>query len=495
MAFIKGTAVDPSLGALDFSGFTKAAEIQANALADLGDKVGKGMQQYSLNKQELGQNTAKIEAFTQNQPDILADFETKTADELPTGAFKAFQDFKKGNATLPNSRILVSYIENRMEAQQSQLEEQERAAALADLEQRARDDEDRQAYQALIRGNVASQLNEFKGKRSDFVPNMQDASDFANMRSYQSGVSLSVLNEMNSLMQQPEIQELAMRQARAETMGAETDAAVSRATAQNVVDLSQQEVEAGQQALTKGDLENKQLALDLKTAESIVAGGANMTDNVLFKEADKQAGEIYTKDATNLTKTAQTIEQLDGILVEINENRDMGFRSLGTFVPMGGYDDTFMAIYGSDLADIQDRIRGIAYKTLRDTLGAQFTEREGQRLVDTYFNPNLDASTNIKRLTMFRDRIKEMQESKKLFLDYIDANGTIRGFHKSLGDRKSALTIANEMFDLAERENESLGYKNEPTEFGSRLAQSIAEERMNNRKISFVPVEEITVGP
>ena len=96
---------------------------------------------------------------------------------------------------------------------------------------------------------------------------------------------------------------------------------------------------------------------------------------------------------------------------------------------------------------------------------------------------------------MFRDRIKEMQESKKLFLDYIDANGTIRGFHKSLGDRKSALTIANEMFDLAERENESLGYKNEPTEFGSRLAQSIAEERMNNRKISFVPVEEITVGP
>ena len=40
MAFQVGTRVDPRLGALDFSGFTNAANIQAQGIMNLGATIG-----------------------------------------------------------------------------------------------------------------------------------------------------------------------------------------------------------------------------------------------------------------------------------------------------------------------------------------------------------------------------------------------------------------------------------------------------------------------
>ena len=44
MAFQTGTRVDPRLGALDFSGFTNAANIRAQALSNLGQTIGEGFE-------------------------------------------------------------------------------------------------------------------------------------------------------------------------------------------------------------------------------------------------------------------------------------------------------------------------------------------------------------------------------------------------------------------------------------------------------------------
>lgn len=483
MAFIKGTAVDPRLGALDFSGFTRAAEIQASALADLGDKIGKGMKQYSLNKQELGQNIAKIEAYTQEDSNILADFETKTADELPTGVFKAYQDFKKGDTTLPNSRILLSHIENRIEAQQSQLEQQQTLAAIAELEQNARDDEDRQAYQAIVRGNIALQKNEFKGDPSEFVPNMDKARDLANLRSYQSGVSLGIIDEMNALMDKPEIRELAKRQSEAETRSAEIDAAIKARTAKQVVDLSQQQVDEGQldidikeQQLEAAKRENeKQEAL---LAQSLVTGGEFLQDSALFEAADKEAGKTLNEDIRNLTTSEQTIREAEDIIKALDsedvKTRTFTAKTFGALPQAGPF---FKKIFNPKTEDLVDRIRGIAFKTLRETLGAQFTEREGQRLVDTYFNDMLDNTMNINRLSNFIRNMKEIQATRRKYLDYVDKKGTIRGYYTSIKGDMDALALVNSMFKKAEDENTQMNISNEPTERGMALAKAIAEQK------------------
>ena len=52
MAFQTGTRVDPRLGALDFSGFTNAANIQAKALSNLGATVSEAITDYKEKKEQ-----------------------------------------------------------------------------------------------------------------------------------------------------------------------------------------------------------------------------------------------------------------------------------------------------------------------------------------------------------------------------------------------------------------------------------------------------------
>jgi len=52
MAFQTGTRVDPRLGALDFSGFTNAANIQADSMAQLGATIGAAIQVAGEKKKE-----------------------------------------------------------------------------------------------------------------------------------------------------------------------------------------------------------------------------------------------------------------------------------------------------------------------------------------------------------------------------------------------------------------------------------------------------------
>ena len=52
MAFQKGSTIDPRLMQMDYSGFTNAASIQANAMKDLGQQIGGAIKEYAKRKEE-----------------------------------------------------------------------------------------------------------------------------------------------------------------------------------------------------------------------------------------------------------------------------------------------------------------------------------------------------------------------------------------------------------------------------------------------------------
>jgi len=63
MAFQVGTKVDPRLGALDFSGFTKAADIQAASLLKLGEAIGGAIEEHQEKKIKKQQDEVNIKAL------------------------------------------------------------------------------------------------------------------------------------------------------------------------------------------------------------------------------------------------------------------------------------------------------------------------------------------------------------------------------------------------------------------------------------------------
>ena len=52
MAFQAGSRIRPELGNADYSGFARAAEIQASALANLGKQIGEGIEKYYIENNE-----------------------------------------------------------------------------------------------------------------------------------------------------------------------------------------------------------------------------------------------------------------------------------------------------------------------------------------------------------------------------------------------------------------------------------------------------------
>lgn len=58
MGFQKGTTIDPQLDAVDFSGFVNAANIRANAMVDIGQKVGGFIEEYAAKKEKIKEGTA-----------------------------------------------------------------------------------------------------------------------------------------------------------------------------------------------------------------------------------------------------------------------------------------------------------------------------------------------------------------------------------------------------------------------------------------------------
>jgi hypothetical protein len=92
MAFQAGTKVDPRLMQADYSGFANAASIRANALANLGQQIGDGIEKYQKNKEITAAGLASLEGTTAANPDLLLAFQSDTGD-----AGKAYKNIEAGD--------------------------------------------------------------------------------------------------------------------------------------------------------------------------------------------------------------------------------------------------------------------------------------------------------------------------------------------------------------------------------------------------------------
>jgi hypothetical protein len=81
-----------------------------------------------------------------------------------------------------------------------------------------------------------------------------------------------------------------------------------------------------------------------------------------------------------------------------------------------------------EAADAKNRVEGVIFQTLKETLGAQFTEREGKRLVEASYNPMLDPATNAARLRDYSNGLKKAVEARESQMAYLKEHKTLQGY-------------------------------------------------------------------
>ena len=113
----------------------------------------------------------------------------------------------------------------------------------------------------------------------------------------------------------------------------------------------------------------------------------------------------------------------------------------GTLVGLGNQvlPDVAMKWLNPDGTIARDAVRESVQQTLRQTLGAQFTEKEGTDLMNRAFDPALKPEENIRRAKLILAQVGGIAQQKQAMVDYFDKNGTLVGYQGPQIDT-SALT-------------------------------------------------------
>jgi len=134
------------------------------------------------------------------------------------------------------------------------------------------------------------------------------------------------------------------------------------------------------------------------------------------------AQEFFEQMTTGGADTAGQLATIGSVLQTIEEGENIsgpGVAALGNFG---------RAIFNPEAQEAKDLIEGVIQRSLRETLGGQFAEREGERLIQRGFNIALSPAQNARRLRLLFARLQSADEVKRGMLAHFQTNGTIRGY-------------------------------------------------------------------
>lgn len=119
-----------------------------------------------------------------------------------------------------------------------------------------------------------------------------------------------------------------------------------------------------------------------------------------------------------------------------------------------------------EAAAVRESVEEVVQRNLRLVLGAQFTEKEGERLISRAYNPKLSEKENKKRVERLMKSIESAMEEKLRARDYFRKTGTLVGF-----EMPSITSIESDTFD-----DGSPGVTQESIE---QLRKKVAEKKRN----------------
>jgi len=125
--------------------------------------------------------------------------------------------------------------------------------------------------------------------------------------------------------------------------------------------------------------------------------------------------------------------------------------------PLQGLAPDFIRRFTNEEAiSVRDSVEEVVQRNLRIVLGAQFTEKEGERLIARAFDETLSEEENTKRVKRLVGQMQRAMIAKKAAGEYFEANGTLKGFKGTLlSDIATAEDFENANFEEAQQDSGS----------------------------------------
>jgi len=179
---------------------------------------------------------------------------------------------------------------------------------------------------------------------------------------------------------------------------------------------------------------SEELAFALAEARRIAGSQAGLDLSPLELERDKKvASELIEFERGGFASVQSNLDKLDKNIKLLESGQDLTGPVTGN-VPI-----VVRAFTNPESVGLEDDIRSIIFQSLRETLGAQFTEREGEKLIAATFNNLLSEEINAERLKRLRKETANSAQAKLDMIDWFDKNRTMRGYKGKIFDSSNLL--------------------------------------------------------
>ena len=149
-------------------------------------------------------------------------------------------------------------------------------------------------------------------------------------------------------------------------------------------------------------------------------GKQSKGQDAIDKEFAKTFVSWETGGKADVTKNLTQLKSVAQRLASGKENL--------TGAAIGRVPDLIKAATHPEAIDVRDQVEEVVQRNLREILGAQFTEKEGIRLIARAYNQNLDEDVNLRRVNRLIEQIQKGAEAKQASVDYFGEHDTLKGF-------------------------------------------------------------------
>lgn len=208
------------------------------------------------------------------------------------------------------------------------------------------------------------------------------------------------------------------------------------------IQIENRVAELGDSGWKIGDPYNPGQAAFLSIARNIpgVYGGQLMSDSQMRAD-DRIMTEATDWDSVGRFQFATKLEKFDQILEALDGSNRISGPLVGQLLEAGFVPEGLKAAFLGGSINTRDAVNSIVFESLRDTLGPQFTENEGKRLVAAAFNVYLPEEMNRVRIERLRAEIMKTAEHKNGLLAHYNEHGTFINSEDPylLGENESAM--------------------------------------------------------
>lgn len=165
--------------------------------------------------------------------------------------------------------------------------------------------------------------------------------------------------------------------------------------------------------------------------------GWQKVDEAFAKDYNRLIGQGKIADAIKI------VEQVDFVKENLEEAIASGENITGPLISL--LPETALKRINPQATNVRELLEEVVQRNLREVLGAQFTQKEGEKLIARAYNPALDESVNAQRVGRLLASVQSALNAKLEAIAYFEENQTMRGY-KSAALKNSISKLKNMKF-------------------------------------------------